>query len=70
MTSGSIPQTLPKLKQLTYLNVADNSFEGPNPSGGIFASNNVTPASFSGNDGLCGSLLGKACPVAPSNSIA
>jgi LRR receptor-like serine/threonine-protein kinase FLS2 len=66
--SSSIPPYLGDMETLSSLNVSYNRLSGPIPDKGVFR--NLTAASFLGNDGLCGPILGIACPAAsgPSSS--
>jgi Leucine-rich repeat (LRR) protein len=66
--SGSIPPYLGNMVTLLSLNVSYNRLSGPIPNEGVFR--NLTAASFHGNEGLCGPILGIACPAvsAPSSS--
>jgi tRNA A-37 threonylcarbamoyl transferase component Bud32 len=66
--SGSIPPDLGDMDTLLSLNVSYNRLSGPIPNKGVFR--NLTVASFLGNEGLCGPILGIACPAAsgPSSS--
>lgn len=64
--TGSIPSNFGNTTTLENFNVAYNLLTGPIPDGTIFP--NLHPSSFSGNDGLCGHILPKPCPVDTSSS--
>ncbi|KAK4431797.1 Receptor kinase-like protein Xa21 [Sesamum alatum] len=50
--SGVIPTSMEKLRHLVYLNLSFNDLSGEIPNGGPFQ--NFSPASFIGNNALCG----------------
>jgi LRR receptor-like serine/threonine-protein kinase FLS2 len=70
--SGSIPPCLGDITTLRSLNVSHNRLSGPIPNKGVFQ--NLTAASFAGNEALCGPILGIVCPPilvpSPSCSLA
>ncbi|KAI9162636.1 hypothetical protein LWI28_029120 [Acer negundo] len=60
--TGTIPSSFENCSTLESFNVSYNLLTGPIPaSGTIFP--NLHPSSFSGNEGLCGRILTKACPA-------
>eukprot|EP01018_Ginkgo_biloba_P027963 Gb_07415 [translate_table: standard] len=60
--TGEIPEALGNLKMLQKLNLSFNNLRGEIPKTGVFE--NLTAASFLGNDGLCGPWL--HFPVCPT----
>ncbi|XP_039052126.1 leucine-rich repeat receptor-like protein kinase TDR [Hibiscus syriacus] len=62
LLTGTIPSNFENCSTLENFNLSYNLLTGPIPSSGpIFP--NLHPSSFSGNDGLCGSILAKPCPA-------
>uniref|UniRef100_A0A7I4AHB8 non-specific serine/threonine protein kinase n=2 Tax=Physcomitrium patens TaxID=3218 RepID=A0A7I4AHB8_PHYPA len=61
--TGSIPASLTAIQGLQVLDLSYNKLSGPVPTYGSFSL--FTPISFLGNDGLCGSVVGKPCPGEP-----
>lgn len=61
--SGSIPSTLASLDKLDYVDFSSNKLVGRIPFGSRYSS-----ASYLGNPGLCGEILGVSCstPLSPS----
>ncbi|KAK3423814.1 hypothetical protein EUGRSUZ_F00579 [Eucalyptus grandis] len=60
MLSGGIPRVLGDLASLGYLNLSNNQFVGQIPQDKQLST--FSSESFSGNLGLCGTPLPKACP--------
>jgi Leucine-rich repeat (LRR) protein len=65
--SGEIPPGFQLLRSLVMVNVSNNQLSGPIPTQGVFV--NASAPEVSGNDGLCGKLVGVACPPGPSKPI-
>ncbi|KAK7273200.1 hypothetical protein RIF29_14249 [Crotalaria pallida] len=57
--TGTIPSNFNNCSTLENFDVSFNSLTGPIPSSGIFP--NLHPSSYSGNRGLCGSVVAKPC---------
>ncbi|GMI76628.1 TDIF receptor, PHLOEM INTERCALATED WITH XYLEM [Hibiscus trionum] len=62
LLTGTIPSSLENCSTLENFNVSYNLLYGPIPSSGTTFPN-LHPSSFSGNDGLCGTIVAKPCPA-------
>ena len=56
--TGDIPMGFENMKSLQKVNISFNHLTGPIPASGAFAN----ASEVSGNAGLCGTLIGVACP--------
>ncbi|XP_024390515.1 uncharacterized protein [Physcomitrium patens] len=56
--TGDIPPGFENMKSLQKVNISFNHLTGPIPNSGAFSN----PSEVSGNPGLCGNLIGVACP--------
>lgn len=60
---GGIPPSLTKVNSLQVLDLSNNNLSGKVPTNGSFSL--FTPISFSGNNLLCGPVVGKPCAGEP-----
>lgn len=63
--TGDIPLGFENMKSLQKVNISHNHLTGPIPTSGAFDN----ASEVSGNAGLCGTLIGVACPPGPPKPI-
>ncbi|VFQ72763.1 unnamed protein product [Cuscuta campestris] len=67
LLSGTISSNFGGTRTLESFNVSYNRLVGPIPSGQVFSS--LHASSFTGNDGLCGSIIKRSCRNEPATSM-